>query len=181
MTREAFLDWAACQDGRFEFDGFGPVGMVGSTISHARIAQKIWRTIDRQLVGTGCEAFIRDGAVATVGDALRFPDVTVTCSPVAGRDRVVAAPVLVFEVLSPSTERNDKIVKLEEYRAVRSMVTYVIVEQDYVGLTVFRRWEGDQWVARALSEGQVLRIDQPALTLPLAEIYAGVAFKPDQA
>ena len=179
MTREAFLDWAERQDARYEFDGTAPVGMVGSTLAHSRIAQNLWRAIDRQLSGTRCEAFLQDVGIATKGEAVRFPDVTISCMPAAGHLRIVPNPVAVFEVLSPSSGRTDRILKLEEYRAVRSIAFYGVLEQDSAAMTVFRRQPSDHWHASALAEGDVLTYDDPALSIPLSEIYARVAFGPD--
>ena len=176
MTQDAFLDWVGRQDERYEFDGFAPVSMVRSPINHSIIAQNIWRSIDKQLDGMGCMAFIQDGGVVTKNSALRFPDVTVTCSPVDGRSRLIPSPVIVFEVASPSNVRHDKLFKLEEYRAVRSISTYIVLEQEGPGLTVFRRWEGDQWMARALTGDQVLHIETPSLTIAVSEIYRDVTF-----
>jgi Uma2 family endonuclease len=54
MTREEFLDWAAAQDLRYEFDGFQPVAMTGGTLDHSQIAQNIYAAVRMRLKGTGC-------------------------------------------------------------------------------------------------------------------------------
>ena len=174
LSRDEFLDWVQTQEARYEFDGTAPVAMGGSTADHSRIAQNLWRAMDRQLAGTGCEAFIQDGAVATIGEATRFPDVTVTCSPFTGKMRVIQNPVLVCEVLSPSTSLNDRIDKLEEYRAVPSIEAYVILEQDIVAVTVYRRQPDGVWSAQVLKAVDIFTHPLPPLAVPLSEIYAGI-------
>ncbi len=137
MTREEFLDWADAQDQRYEFDGFQPVAMTGGTRNHSHIAQNIYFALRyAELRGSGCEPLGPDAGVATIGDAVRYPDGLVTCTRGPGTDRVVPGVVVVFEVLSATSGRTDRIDKLLEYQAVPSIRRYVILEHTSVGLTV---------------------------------------------
>jgi len=80
------------------------------------------------------------------------------------------APVVVFEVLSDSTQLTDLRVKPEEYAAVASLRAYVILPQDgAAGATVLRRANG--WAADAVTD----RLDLPEIgaTIPLDELYPG--------
>ena len=79
MTRDAFLTWAEVQRERYEFDGFEPVAMTGGTRNHNRITRDIHRALDARLRGSGCESLGPDAGVATIGDAVRYPDARVTC------------------------------------------------------------------------------------------------------
>ena len=72
-----------------------------------------------------------------------------------------------FEVLSPSSGRTDRIVKLREYRSVATIRNYVIVEQSSIGLTVFSREREDQdWTARALIGEDVLQLPDIGIEIP---------------
>ena len=107
MTREAFLAWTGSQEGRWEFDGFQPVAMTGGT-NHGIIPGNIYFGLRQRLGGRPCRPMTGEsGGVATAGNKVRYPDVTVTCSPVPGTERLIPAPVVVFEVVSPSAERDD--------------------------------------------------------------------------
>ncbi len=139
MTREAFLDWAATQDQRYEFDGFAPVAMTGGTASHNRLQRRLMRLLEDRLAGSPCEPFGPDLGVETVGDTIRYPDALVACSPVDGPNRLARGVAVVFEVLSRGSSRTDRIVKVREYQAVPSIRRYVIIEQDSVAATVFER------------------------------------------
>jgi Uma2 family endonuclease len=79
MTREEFFDWAQGQDIRYEFDGFEPVGMTGGNISHSQITQNILVSLRTRLRGGNCRPLGPDAGVATIGDAVRYPDALVTC------------------------------------------------------------------------------------------------------
>ena len=121
MSRVEFLDWVEGQEGRFEFDGAAPVAMTGGTVLHHRLQRRLMRVLGERLDGGPCEPFGPEAAIATVGDAVRFPDAVVSCSPLAPAARVIDRPVVVFEILSPGSARVDRIVKLREYGAVASI------------------------------------------------------------
>ena len=172
MTREEFLDWAELQNERYEFDGFQPVAMTGGTADHSQIAQNISYALRRRLSRTGCRPLGPDAGVATIGDAVRYPDALVTCTRGAGTDRVIPGVVVVFEVLSPSSGRTDRIEKLREYQAVPSILRYVILEHTGVGLSVHSRSAGDApWTTIALTQGDVLRIPEIGVEIPVTEFY----------
>ena len=142
MSREEFFAWAQVQDARYEFDGFEPVAMMGGSINHSRMCQNIYFALRSRLSSGGCWPFGPDAGLATIGNTVRYPDALVTCTKTLGLDHVVPGVVVVFEVLSPSSGRVDRIDKLREYRAVASVRRYVILEYTGIGLTVFERAGG---------------------------------------
>lgn len=174
MTREEFLYWAEAQDQRYEFDGFQPVAMTGGTVDHSQIAGNIYYALRVRLKANGCEPFGPDAGVATIGNAVRYPDALVTCTRGPGTDRIVPGVLVVFEVLSPTSGRTDRIDKLREYQAVPSIRRYVILEHTSVGLVVHARLNGeDPWIATALTDGDVLRMPEIGIEIPIAEFYEG--------
>ena len=88
---------------------------------------------------------------------------------------VVGDPVVVFEVLSPSTAANDRIVKAREYQATPSIQRYVMLEQDRAGATVYAR-AGEGWTHDILIADSLLSLPEIGVELPLAELYEGIAF-----
>ena len=175
MTREAFFDWAQAQDVRYEFDGFQPVAMTGGTVNHSRITQNIHAALRARLRGGPCEPLGPDAGVATVGDVVRYPDALVSCVRTLGAARVVDGVVVVFEVLSPSSGRADRIEKVREYRTVDSVRRYVILEHSSVGLTVFERGGADAaWTAGTLTGDDVLRMPEIGIEIPIAAFYEDV-------
>ncbi len=84
-------------------------------------------------------------------------------------------PVVVFEVLSPGTASIDHFVKNQEYRDTPSIQRYVILEQDFVGATVFAR-VGDDWVGHVVGVDAVLTMPEISIDIPLAELYDGLEF-----
>ena len=177
MTQDEFFAWADtyAEDRKYEFDGFRPVAMTGGTLNHSRIIQALCFALRSRLLGSDAEVFAQDAGVATIGNAVRYPDAVVTCTKGGGMDRLVPDAVTVFEVLSPASGRNDRIDKLREYRAVPSIRQYIIPEFASVALTVFRRASGTEgWAATALLADDVLEMPEVGIQVPVAEFYAGV-------
>ena len=115
--------------------------------------------------------------MATVGAAVRYPDALVTCTKVPGDSRTVPGVVVVFEVLSPSSGRVDRIIKLREYRSVPTIRSYVIVEQNSSGLTLLsREGENQDWTAKALTGEEMLQLPEVGIEIPVAEFYEEVDF-----
>jgi Uma2 family endonuclease len=90
----------------------------------------------------------------------------------------VPGVVVVFEVLSPTTGRTDRIVKLREYAAVPMIRRYVILEFMSIGLTVMERQAAEEtWRATSLMTGEdILQMPEIGIEVPVAEFYEGVEF-----
>ena len=175
MTRDQFLDWVQAQEGRHEFDGFQPVAMTGGTGNHSRTCQNIYFALRSRLRGTGCEALGPDAGLATIGNAVRYPDALVTCTKFPGTALLVPGVIVVFEVLSPTSGRTDRIDKLREYHAVPSIRSYVILEHLSAALTVFSRTDGTaDWTAIALTADDSLDMPEIGMSVPVTEFYEGL-------
>jgi len=173
MSREEFLDWAETQEGRYEFDGFQPVAMTGGDLGHSRLIRNVNRQLGNRLAGKTCEPLGPDAGVATIGETVRYPDAVVTCSKFGDRDRLVPDPVIIFEVVSPSSVRMDRVIKLREYQAVPTVRRYIIVESDAVVITVYSRdRDGDPFKAEGLADNDILHLPEINIEIPVAEIYA---------
>ena len=176
MTRQEFFDWAEAQDERYEFDGFQPVAMTGGNLGHSRVIRNVNFQLTSRLRGKACEPLGPDAGVATVGDTVRYPDAVVTCTEFNPRDRLVPNPVVVFEVISPTSGRIDRVVKLREYAAVPTIRRYVIVESDTMAVTVQSRDGEEAFRTAGLTEGDTLDLPEIGIEIPVAAIYEGMAF-----
>jgi len=175
MTREAFLIWAERQRVRYEFDGFQPVAMVGGTQRHNRIGVNACSALLTRLRGSPCQAFGMDAGVATIGDAVRYPDALVTCAPGPGDNKLIPGVVVIFEVSSPSSSVTDHTTKLREYAAVPTIRHYVILEQEIIAGTLYERPDGESpWTATPLVAGNALRLSAIGIEIPLDDFYENV-------
>ena len=172
MSLPEFLAWEARQDRAYEFDGFRPVAMTGGTAEHDRITFNIQKALDARLGDGPCRLFGPNVKIIAAGK-VRYPDVLVTCSPTPRGATIIDDPILVFEVVSHDNQRTDRIDKVQDYRATPSIRGYVIVEQAFIGATVFTRQRED-WIATTLREGGILQLSELGIELPLEECYAGL-------
>jgi Uma2 family endonuclease len=179
MSLNDFLAWEAAQELRWEFDGFAPQAMTGGTAAHSAIQLNLYMAVGGRLRGRPCRMYTADLKIQVAG-SVRYPDGFVVCSPVAGSTLVVTDPVVVFEVLSPSTASTDIGVKNEEYRDTPSIQRYIMLAQDRQHATVFERIDGD-WVGHIMSGDAVLRMPEIDIEIPLAEFYLGVPLPGNEA
>ena len=176
MTLEAFLDWESRQELKYEFDGFQPVAMTGGTAAHARVQFNLLGLLFARLRGHRCQGYGSELKIQVAG-RIRYPDAFIVCTSVEFGATVVHDPVVMFEILSPSTSDIDHFEKNLEYRDTPSIQRYVILEQSRAGATVFSR-DGEDWVGHVLTGDDGLELPEVGIALSLAELYEGVTFPP---
>jgi Uma2 family endonuclease len=178
MSREDFLIWAEHQDGRYEYDGFQPVAMTGGTNAHGMISRNLHGQLYNLLRGRPCQALPSEGgAVATIDNKLRFPDATVTCSPVVATDRIVPNPIIVFEVLSDSSTHHDTVVKKREYQGVPTIRRYILIDQTQIAVTANWRPADGPWITEPpLGPGTTLPLPEIGIALAIDDLYERVTF-----
>jgi Uma2 family endonuclease len=166
-----FLDWERRQDERYEYLDGRIWAMVGGTIDHATIGSNMLGMLHARLRGTPCRA-LKESLKVRVGSNVFYPDVLIVCGRLVGKDDVVDNPVVVVEVLSPSTTDLDHGRKWMAYRQIPELRHYVLVSRDEPRIEVYRR-EDDSWrFDEVVGLDATLRLARPAaLELPLAEIY----------
>ncbi len=178
MTIDEFLAWEERQELRWEFDGFAPVAMTGGAAGHSAIQRNLSIAPGVRLRGNPCQVYTADLKIRGAG-SIRYPDASVVCSPVPRTATVMDDPVVVFEVLSSGTASVDHVVKNREYRDTPSIRRYVMLEQDFIGATMFER-SGEDWVGHVLCAEAVLDMPEIGIQVPLAELYEGVTMERDE-
>jgi Uma2 family endonuclease len=150
--------------------------MSGASRAHGLIAANILASLHGQLRGKPCELFVADMRVKVDATGLyTYPDLVVACGDIRFEDKsldTLLNPLVVIEVLSPSTEAYDRGTKFEHYRRLESLQEYVLVAQDRYHVDVFRRGEGGDWIlseARGLEE--TIRLPAIECQLELREVY----------
>lgn len=179
-TQETFFPWAEVQDLPYEFDGNRPVAMPIETAGHSRISRNVLTALNARLRDGPCEVLGFNSGVETTGKAVRYPDALVTCSMPEHSARLVPGVVVVFEVASPESSHTDWLVKVREYAAVPSIRRYVILDTTGIALMSMERLPpGPRWRSWPLFEGDILRLPEIGIEIPVAEFYDGMTF-PDE-
>jgi Uma2 family endonuclease len=173
MSADEFLVWAEAQEGRWELQDGAPVAMSPERVAHGRTKSEVFRSLSAAIgrASLPCEA-LPDGAGVRIADGTVFePDALVYCGPRLPPDAIeVPNPVIVVEVLSPSTAARDHGVKLIGYFSLPSIAHYLVLDPERRVLIHHKRGQGDVIETRILTEG-VLRLDPPGLEAPVAEMF----------
>lgn len=145
--------------------------MAGVSANHERIAGNVYRKFGNHLENSPCEPFGSDIKLR-VKDNFFYPDVMVDCQFDETEPYYTETPVLIVEVLSRSTRKNDETLKLMSYINLPSVQEYVLIEQDIADVTVLRRREG--WLPKHYFLGDDITFEAIGLTLPVEDIYRRV-------
>jgi len=173
LTAEEFLE-IDFGEHKAELDNGVIRMMAGGTVRHARVQANLIAALAPRLRGTGCGAYTSDMAIRTHDASIRYPDVTVYCGRGGAEFDDAKAfddPRIIFEVLSAGTARTDLRVKLEEYRALRSVETIVFVDIATETLRVVQRTGPNDWSDNQ-TNGGALSLPTFGCELPHTEIFA---------
>lgn len=171
-TVEEFLDWDDGTDRRYELVGGRIVAMAPPTEAHATIVSQLTIKIGAQL-RPPCRV-VGELGVRLEGrdDSFYQCDLAVTCAPPEAARRYVVDPVLIVEVLSPSTELHDRGRKLDDYRLLPSVAEILLVASEQRHVQHWRR-DGSRWIVEDLIGDADLRLAAVSNPIPLAAIYEG--------
>ena len=172
LGREEFRRWAEGQPQRYERICGEPVAMSPERIQHVRIKSRIWAALDRAIRDGGfkCEA-LADGVTVEVDEDTDYePDAIVNCGPPMHPDAIAATnPIIVVEVLSPSTQSIDSGDKLADYFKVPSIQHYLVVRTRRREIIHHRR-DGTNIISTPVHIG-IVRLDPPGIALDVQEVY----------
>jgi Uma2 family endonuclease len=175
MDKSAFLVWVQGREERFELVDGRVVMMTGASRNHARIIRNVVALLSAQLdpQWEPIAEFGLDAGPRT----LRYPDIIVDRANAAGDDYRAVEPVLLIEVLSPTSEALDLGDKAAEYVHLATVQAYIVLAQSEPKAWVWMRGRADLLQGPTVISGPNQRVSIPtaSLDLPLSVIYRGVA------
>ncbi len=177
---DEFLDWHSGDDRVYELVHGVPVALAAPSQAHQIIAVNFGRRLaealdDRPPCSARAEAPI---AVLDSDDTCHIADLAVTCQPHEPGQKLTPEPLVIVEILSPSTENRDRKVKLPDYRALPSVQEIVLVDQQQLYCEVHRRLDDGRWLTDLLRQADArLRLESIDFDQPLSAIYANVSFE----
>lgn len=186
-TLDEYLELDQHSEERYEFFDGEIVSMSGGSIEHSTIAVNIAGTLRESLKGCTCRVLSSDVRLK-VPQAFpyRYPDAVVVCGELLVEKLqgqvLLVNPLLIVEVLSPSTEAYDRGRKFSAYQSIESFQEYLLVAQDRPYVTRYVRQADGQWL-RSDVEGldKAIKLESLDVLLPLSEIYLLVNFpSPEQ-
>jgi Uma2 family endonuclease len=183
MSLAEFLRWDDGTETHYELIGGFPVAMAPPAEAHRMLAVRLVSRIDAALSSRRpCNAQVKAGVIRLDRSDTYFEaDIAATCAANQRGRQAIAEPFLIVEILSPSTERHDRRIKLPVYREIASVQEILLVASDDRYAERHRR-SGDQWVIELLGgRGAVLKLASVDLEIPLADLYEGIALDEDPA
>ncbi len=156
--------------------------MAGAGNQHNDIVVNITSVLHARLRGRPCRPCNSDTKVRVrLASQIRYyyPDASVVCRPNPPKDSFHDEPVVIVEVLSPSTRRVDMTEKQEAYFAIPSLLVYILVEQDFASIAVHRRTPRGFVSEVFPGLDAIAPLPEIGVDLPLAEVYDRVEFAAD--
>jgi Uma2 family endonuclease len=174
MTVDAFLDFAEPRESRWELEDGVAYAMAPERMAHVRCEFEAALALSGAIkrAGLPCEAVI-DGPAVRIGPRTAYqPDGLVCCGARLPDDaREAPAPVVIVEVLSPSTRSRDEGNKLVAYFSLPSVWHYLVIDPDDRVVVHHQRARDGRIEPRALHAG-VLQLDPPGLEVNVAELFS---------
>ncbi len=175
MTVEDFYIWQLDQDERYELVEGVPVplrAMTGASNEHDTILVNCIGELHTRLRGKPCRVVSADTALRTSIRSTRRPDVMVECAPPQPRTYEARQPLVVIEVLSPSTRKFDLLNKLEEYRRMPTLRHILLIDPDLISAQHYARADEGEWSSRELrGRAALIAFDAIDVTLSLGALY----------
>ncbi len=182
MTLDEFLHWDDGTDTRYELIGGFPVAMAPPAEAHSILAVRLVTSIDAALSRRRpCRAHLEAGVTRPDrADTYFVADIAATCAPIEAHRQAIEEPFLIVEILSPSTERRDRRLKLPAYRQIDGVQEIVLVASDGVYAEVHRR-SGEQWITEIMRGPEaVLALRSVPIEIRFADLYDGIALPADE-
>jgi Uma2 family endonuclease len=181
LTAEEFLAWDAGQSLRHEFVAGEVFAMSGAGDAHVTVALNLAMTLRQHLAGTPCRTFISDMKLRVqAADAFFYPDVMVTCSAAdATSPSSKSEPVLLAEVLSPSTAAYDRGNKFAAYRRIATLREYLLVDPETRRVELYRLGADGLWVLHPAEPDTDVQLDSVKLLLTPAALWAEMPLADD--
>jgi Uma2 family endonuclease len=156
--------------------------MAGTTLNHSRLASNVEFSIRKQRK-QHCDIFRESVKLEAIKDFYYpYPDVMLTCNPFDLRQKnKIAHPSLIVGVLSTSTEKYDKTVKLKKYKAIASVQYYMLVSQYEISVELYSRVSDSLWPYEEFTEQNVtINLEKLEITLSLSDIYENIVFEKEE-
>ena len=173
MNVESFLKWMDPRRGRFELHDGAVVAMAPERVGHIATKGRVYRVLDQAVRAGDLPCHVMpDGVAVHVSDRKWYqPDALVYCGPLASDQAMkIDNPIIIVEVISPSTGHIDEGAKLIGYFSLPSVQHYLIVNPEGLPLVHHQRQSNDTTPTRIVAGGS-LRLDPPGIEIDVTELF----------
>jgi Uma2 family endonuclease len=176
MTIDEFLRWEDGTDTRYELANGFVVAMAPPAPPHGILSVRLGGALDTALRSRRpCMPQSEAGIVRPDRDDTCYvADLAVTCDPPQPGDRLIREPILIVEILSPSTAAFDRQIKVPDYRRIASVQEILLIDSESAFAEVLRR-QGDHWITEIVQgPAATLLLTSIPLAVPMADLYEGI-------
>lgn len=179
MTAEQYLEIERKSEFKSEFHNGEMFAMSGGSLEHSRIAARMIALLEPHSAKRGCSVFTSDLRLLVEAEGLyTYPDLSVVCGAPVLADHhgdVLLNPILLVEVLPPSTEQYDRGAKVKLYRAIASLRECLLISQKSPEIELYRCENGENWsILTAKGLDSTLELATIGFTLSLRDLYRGI-------
>jgi len=173
ITESDYLEGERVSDIKHEYINGEVYAMAGASTKHNLITKNISFLLERSLRDKKlpCDVFLSDMKVKIASSDISFfyPDVMLVCDSDDEDSYYQNSPLIIVEVLSQSTRRNDFTTKMMHYFNIASLEEYVLIEQNICQVQVYRK--NDHWKASSYFAGDTIHFASINSTLSVEDIY----------
>lgn len=139
MSIDDYLNFESSSDTKHEFIDGEIIAMTGASANHNRIVGNVFAKFYDHLKDSPCEVFMNDMKLKLLNE-YRYPDLMVVCDKnFTDGNYATEKPIIIVEVLSKLTRKEDTTRKLLSYLNIPTLQEYVLIEQDLVSVMVMRK------------------------------------------
>lgn len=181
LSEKEYLDLEEKSKIRHEFMDGEIFAMAGASRKHNLASTNISTELNLQLRETDCEVYASDFRVRIREGHSVYPDVAVACGEIetTDNDKTLLNPIVVFEVLSKSTEKRDRGDKAEDYFKLKSLKDYILVSQYRVRVEHFARQNNNEWTLKIYEDLEdLLELKSVNCKISLKLIYLKLKLSP---
>ena len=176
MSLAEFLRWEDGTDTRYELVDGVPTAITPPAVAHGRLSVRLGARIDAALQKRPPCFGQSEAGIARPDrdDTFYVADLGVSCTAPEPRGQMLRDPVLIVEILSPSTIVADRQEKIPAYRQIASVQEIVALDSERVFAEVMRR-EGERWITELVQgRNAVLSLASIGLTVAMSDLYDGI-------
>lgn len=181
MTPEEYIEFERDSDAKHEYLDGEIFMMAGATPNHNLIASSVNFALYSQLRKKGCFLFSSDMRVKVEKTGLyTYPDMSIACSEPDYEETTPPSllnPIVIIEILSPSTEKDDRGRKFQHYRTIKSLQEYVLISQDTPRIEKYTKQNTLNWLLTdIMNMNAAVDLASVECKLKLTDVYDQVTF-----
>lgn len=178
FTVEEYLAFENASEKKHEYFQGEVFAMAGASSRHVKLSSNFLGELFIKLKGKPCQPYGSDARVYIPGNTLyTYPDISIFCGDLITTEEdenTLIDPVVIIEILSPSTKNYDRGEKFMLYREIVNLKEYILVDSESVRVEIFRLNKAGHWeLEEYKSIETTIHIKALEISVPMVDVYNG--------